>query len=170
MEWQVSELRNRRDGFEIDETIDVSELKDMNKEIRQISPVHVTGNAHFSGSKITFDLTFDGEMILPCARSLADVKYPFEIDAREIFSLNGESYTDEDLEIHGIDGEVLDLKPYIRENILLEIPMQVFSDNPETEGKAPQSGQGWEVVTEEEQKERIDPRLEKLQQFFKKDE
>ncbi|OEH93937.1 YceD family protein [Bacillus solimangrovi] len=172
MKWHVSELNKyRKEGFTFNKTVDVSDLKEFNAEVREVSPVHVTGEVHFAGAKAIFTMQIKGELILPCARSLADVNYPFEIEAREIFSLNSESYSeDTDEDIHEIDGEVLDLTPIIRENILLEIPMQVFSDNPNSEGKAPMSGKGWEVITEEQKEERIDPRLEKLQQFFNKNE
>ena len=63
------------------------------------------------------------------AGTLADASYPFDIQADEVFTTA--TYLTEDEvedEIHPIEGEVLDLTPLIKENILLEVPYRVFSD------------------------------------------
>ncbi|MNG37517.1 hypothetical protein D3C84_1248960 [compost metagenome] len=52
------------------------------------------------------------------------------------------------------------------ENIILEIPIQIFSDEASTE--APMKGQDWQVITEKEQTEKVDPRLAGLAKFFDK--
>lgn len=167
MKWTVNELSQYRSReLEFDEHITVNEMKELNKDIRSISPVHVFGRADVASNNITFDLHIKGEMILPCSRTLADVEFPFDIHTKEIFTLGNSSYElDEDDDIHPTDGEVVDLMPYIRENILLEIPIKVVS-NEDGKGKAPQSGKDWEVVSEEQKKDQVDPRLEKLKQFF----
>lgn len=144
--------------------LNMAELKDLENDLLDISPVKIIGEATFSkNERYIFDYTLSGEMTLPCARTLEEVKYPFKTRAREIFSPNAEDDSDE---IKPLDGEVLDLTPYIKENILLEIPYRVFASK-ETQAKAPKSGKGWSLVSEEEQKDKIDPRLKKLESFFK---
>ncbi|MDF9555915.1 YceD family protein, partial [Bacillus tropicus] len=69
-------------------------------------------------------------------------------------------------EIHCLEGEVLDLLPVIKENILLEIPMQIFSDD--VSGGAPMQGQDWQVISEENKEKTVDPRLAGLAKFFDK--
>jgi uncharacterized protein len=109
-------------------------------------------------------------MILPCARTLADVPYEFHIDATELFTLSPYASADDESEIHPVDGELLDLKPYIEENILLDVPFRVFSDDEEVLDNAVKQGEGWQVASEDAQQDKIDPRLEKLQALLKKDD
>ncbi|KGX93277.1 hypothetical protein N781_12780 [Pontibacillus halophilus JSM 076056 = DSM 19796] len=152
-----------------DENVDISELETMPNDIREIPPVHVTGQARTQGDEVTFQMKLNGTMTLPCARTLADVEYPFSFEATEVFSLS--PYHEEgDEEVHEIHGEVLDLTPYIKENVILEIPLQVFSDDEDVLNEALSEGQGWSLITEEQKEEKVDPRLAKLQQFLNDDD
>src|SRR5699024_11367472 len=100
--------------------VDVSELESMNNDIRKIKPVQIDGTCYFQGEKIIFSFTMTGEMILPCARTLVDVVYPFTIKANEMFKTYSD-YSDDHAEedIHHVVGGLSDLTPYIKENILL---------------------------------------------------
>ncbi|MBM7598700.1 uncharacterized protein JOC34_001057 [Virgibacillus halotolerans] len=154
--------------FTFDDKVDVSELETMNNDIRKIEPVRVYGTCILQGEQIIFSFTIEGELILPCARTLVDVPYAFEVKADEVFSTSpyyGEE--EEENEIHPVDGEVIDLAPWIKENILLELPYRVFADEATEQEKAPIKGQDWEVVSEVKEEEAIDPRLKKLEFLFK---
>jgi uncharacterized protein len=169
LKWSINQLNQlARKGLLIDDVVDVSELKDIDKSIRDISPVHVTGRGDLSSTKVTFHLTINGSMILPCSRTLVDVTFPFEIRTTETFLLRQTSDLDFESEedVHQVRGEVIDLLPLIKENILLEIPIQIFCDDSNSEDAAPQSGKDWEVITEEDNKNKIDPRLAGLAKFF----
>lgn len=154
---------NHIETFKFDEMVDVSELSEMNNDIIRLDPVHVSGHCTVHGNEFTFQFNIQGEMILPCARTLIEVPYPFSIQAIEVFTTNEAEETEE---IHLIDGEVLDLMPYIKENILLEIPFRVFSDDEEAMSKVKMSGPGWEFISEESTETKQDPRLKKLESFF----
>jgi len=168
VKWTIHQLHQmQHKGLIIDEKVDMSDLKQVDKTIRDISPVHIQGRADLSSTKFTFHLKISGEMVLPCSRTLVDVVYPFEIITTETFLLKDYDYAaDEDT--HVVQGEVIDLTPIIKELILLEVPMQVFASEENIEGAAPQSGKDWEVVTEEQLKNKIDPRLAGLAKFFEK--
>jgi uncharacterized protein len=170
LKWSVHQLYElQQKGLKLDEHVDMSEVKEVEPQIRAIKPVRVTGRADISSSRVTFHLNISGEMTLPCSRTLVDVPYPFHVETTETFVLKPVEFElDED--VHYVKGEVVDLYPIIKEHVLLEVPMQVFSDNPDAEGAAPQSGRDWEVVTEQEKTDQIDPRLAALQNFFKKDD
>jgi len=167
MKWYMNQLiQFRNKGIILDEMVDVSDLTKIS-EIRSIPPVHVKGHGDFGSNKITFTLTIQGKMILPCSRTLKDATHAFRIETTETYLLSPEGYGQPDEEnLHLVEGEVLDLLPMVKENILLEIPMQIFCDDPSDEGGAPQSGKGWQVITENDQKDRIDPRLAALKDFF----
>ncbi|RFU63385.1 YceD family protein [Peribacillus glennii] len=165
MQWTISQLQKLREkDLQIEETVDVADIKERDKQIREVSPIKVTGRADISSAKVTFHLHLSGHLILPCSRTLVDVKYPIDIDTTETFLLKAENYDLEDDDVTVVKGDVVDLIPVIKENLLLEIPMQVFCED--SEDGAPMSGTDWAVVTEEESKQRVDPRLAGLSKFF----
>ncbi|MGG5253057.1 YceD family protein [Neobacillus sp. SM06] len=170
MKWTISQLQKYRNkDFYIDETIRVDEIKESDPSIREVSPIRVTGRADIGSTKVTFHLTIEGHFILPCSRTLVDVNYPIHVETTETYLLHVSDY-DVDEEAHQLKGDMIDLMPVIREILLLEVPMQVFCDENHREGAAPQSGKDWEVVREEEQSKRIDPRLAGLAKFFNDDD
>ena len=91
-------------------------------------------------SNIELDLEVKGTMIIPCAITLKPTKYPF------IVNINGE--LDEFIEENDRNfTNTLDIFPIIWENILMEIPMRVVSDEAKD---IKLSGEGWRLVAEEE--------------------
>ncbi|MBM7701755.1 YceD family protein [Metabacillus iocasae] len=171
MKWTVHQLYQlQHKGLKLDEQISGEEFKDVDPQIRKMSPVHVQGRADISSSKVTFHLKVSGEMTLPCSRTLVDVRYPFNVEVTETFLLKATTDYEENEDVQFVEGEIIDLMPIIKELILLEIPLQVFADEGDQQEGAPQSGKDWEVVSEEDQQNKIDPRLAGLQEFFKNKE
>ncbi|RSL29611.1 DUF177 domain-containing protein [Salibacterium salarium] len=177
MRWSIQQLLAKNEkGFDVDDTVDVSDIKEHDQEIRDISSVKVTGNAAFTGETVTFHLRLEGSMILPCSRTLADVNFPFDIQMTESFQLDGNPVDEEDIHLHEPENGYVDLLPLIKENILVELPIQIFADGiDENEAPAPQTGKNWEVITEdkarekkEENKSEVDPRMADLAKFFDK--
>lgn len=172
----VSQIRKEAlyQPFTFDRYVDVSEIETFENDILKAYPVHVVGSCMLQGEEMIFSFNIVGQVTLPCARTLVEVPYDFDIDAFEIFS-KAEDMTEEDEEneIHSIDGEVIDLAPLVKENILLDIPYRVYSKNEEDLKKALVQGDGWQVIEEEDLEEdnevqSIDPRLKKLQEFKNK--
>ncbi|GEN44806.1 YceD family protein [Alkalibacillus haloalkaliphilus] len=170
--------------YSFSETVNVSDLSEMDQDIRKISDVEVSGEATLEQGIYTFRLNVDGTMVLPCARTLVDVPYPFHVEAYELFTTESYKASEED-EIHFIDREVLDLTPYIKENILLEVPIRVFSEETKIEDVVGEQ-EGFTVLgedeyleqdamqqekfeQEQEQNQKVDPRLSSLKQFLKND-
>ncbi|MFB4162556.1 DUF177 domain-containing protein [Alteribacillus sp. JSM 102045] len=179
MKWSIQQLlAKRHEGLTVDEQVDVTELIDRDREIRDITPVQVTGNAAFSGETVTFHLQIKGSMTLPCSRTLADVNFPFDIEAVERFRLDGMPVDEEDITLHEPENGYVDLLPYIKESILLELPIQVFAEGiDEKEAPAPQEGKDWEVIIQQaaedkkaEKENDVDPRMADLANFFDKKE
>lgn len=169
MKWHVHQLKKyQHRPLILDELVEVSELKKMNHEIRDVSPVKVTGKVDVSSDKATFHLHLAGTLVLPCSRTLVDVEFPFDITTTEHFLLQPSDF-EVDQDLHEPQGEVIDLLPVIEENILLEIPMQIFAENPDEKKSAPQSGKDWKVISELDKEEKVDPRLAGLANFFEKD-
>lgn len=157
--------------FKFDEEIDVSELEALDNDIRKMKPVRVQGECTLDDEQVIFSLCISGEMTLPCARTLVDVPYFFTINETEIFSFSPYR-TEDDIEneIFPIEGEMIDLRPIIEENILLAVPFRVFSEDEDAIKNAILKGDGWDYFQEadenEKQEKTIDPRLKKLQSLL----
>jgi uncharacterized protein len=165
MKWSVQQLNKLRNkGIDIDEMVDVSELKLVSRDIQNVSLVHVKGVAIFGKHSVTFSLQIEGEMVLTCSRTLADVPFPFQIATAETFKFHGWVGFGDDEEVHDLENDTVNLVPYINQAILLEIPIQIFSDG--LDGEAPPKGKDWQLVTEIPKKEQFDPRLADLAKFF----
>lgn len=169
MKFTVAQIRKSSftKPLEFEGVVDVSELETMDNDIRQIDEAQIHATFIVEDDEIIATLNIKGEMILPCARTLVDVPYPYEFAVSEIFS-NSPNLTkeDEEDEVHVIEGDVIDLKPIIMENILLEIPFRVFTEEENPEGAAPTEGEGWQFVQQETKEKTIDPRLKKLESLL----
>jgi uncharacterized protein len=166
LKWTLSQLQKYRNkDFIIDEIVRVDEIKQVDPTIREVSPMHITGRGDIDSTKVTFHLKIEGYLILPCSRTLVDVKLPINVETTETFLLQGSVYETEE-EAFQVKGDVVDVMPIIQEILLLEVPMQVFCEDVNHEDAAPQSGKDWEVVHEQDQSKKIDPRLAGLAKFF----
>jgi len=175
MKWTVLQLQKFRDvELEIDQMVDVSkDLKQRDPEIRSASPIHVTGTARIDSQKAVLHLHLTGNLVLPCSRTLVDVTYPINIRSTETFLIKPVEYSSsEDEEVHEPIEGVVDLIPVIEELILLEVPMQVISEDAKNT-ETLQTGKDWEVMTEDQFKleqqrsTKIDPRLAGLAALLK---
>jgi len=167
LKWSVPELlKHREDSLEVNETVSIDDLKERDFEVRDVSPVKVTGLGSIKQEVITFYITIEGVLTLPCSVTLDDVLYPFQIHTSETFRLSPR-ITEEDVvgaEVHDVENQIVDLKPYIVEEILVQKPIRVVSDKVKETPHL--KGNGWELITEETQWNQVDPRLEKLKQLF----
>ena len=107
--------------------VNADEIMEIDKTIRAVSPIHVTGWADIRSLESSFHLSIKGHLILPCSRTLVDVNYPIDVETTETFLLNDSIYEREE-EVHQVKGDVIDLMPIIHEILLLEVPMQVFCE------------------------------------------
>ena len=128
MKWTVYQLHQKaKNSFDFHETVDLNELTSLHSDIRRISPVEVKGTGVIESKQVAFDLTITGEMTLPCSRTLVDVNYPFAISTKELFVLHKtDDIEDEDVSV--VEDDIIDLTPIVKEEILLEVPMQIFCD------------------------------------------
>ena len=126
-------------------------------DIKDISKVKVKGSISNNGEEYNLNVSVTGTMILTCARTLKDVNYPFNITIDEAIEENNEKSVQ-------IVQNRLDIFPIIWQYILVEVPLRVLAEDAD---QIATSGSGWRLVTEDEKKEEIDPRLAKLSDFIK---
>lgn len=148
MEFDIIRLNNNIERIiSINETYSftLDELK--GTDLLKLDDVKVEGEL-FKNSLGNIELNVDveGVMVLPCALTLKPVDYPFAItisgeieELMENFDENRRNFKN-----------TIDILPIIWENILMEIPMRVVSEEARNKDMN-MSGDGWKFVTEEEE-------------------
>lgn len=106
-------------------------------EITSLDDLKVQGSISLDAlDEIYLDLTINGTMVIPCAVTLKPVNYPFEINISDSLA-----EIDDNLEKKCQKNQnILDIFPIIWENVLMEVPMRVLSDDASNYQIA---GDGW---------------------------
>lgn len=141
MNFDIRRLNSNIDKFipvDIDYNFNKSELE--GTDLLECN-CKVTGEIYKSVmGELAVNFSIKGVMVLPCAVTLKPVKYPFniEIDGEisEILDNFDKNYQN-----------TIDIFPIIWENILMEIPMRVVSEEAKNYKI---EGDGWKLITEEE--------------------
>lgn len=161
----LDKLSASRLDIEEEVIIDFESLVNRNRIIA-LRDVFAVGHIYYDtySTQLVTDLQIEGVMTVPCAITLEPFDLEFSTRLGEMFSFET---PDEELasEIEVVDGEILDLNPYITEVIFAAVPLKAV--HPDLE--AYPEGSGWKVMTEEdyikEARQEIDPRLAKLKDF-----
>ena len=135
-------INNSKNLIEIEEYVEIPKDYYEKTDIRELDKVLVKGVVKEIGDDVfNLNVNVKGKMILPCALSLEDVDYPFEINVDENIGF------DDDFEKnYKIVSNTLDILPILWENIVLEIPSRVVKDN----AKIKTEGDGWCLTSEDE--------------------
>ena len=131
------------DYIDIDEVYSFSKKELENTDIISLDNVKVTGDiTKNSMDEYIINVDINGKMVLPCAITLKPVDYKFmtHVDG------NIEELLEEIGEKLEKGQKTLDILPIIWENILMEIPIRVVSDDIDD---IQTKGEGWELVTDD---------------------
>ena len=159
---------NSSDVYESEITFDESLLKsiDLLKEIKSLSAKCTVNAIH---PYLIVKIALKGELVLYSSRSLKDV--PFSIDEEEDFTFLlediDEELKDDDLEV--LNGNELDLTPYLFMLFDSSIPFKIVLDDEEES----LSGDSWELISEDEynkRKESSNNAFKDLEGFFDDEE
>ena len=149
MHYDLIRLNNNIDKFiEVNETYSFTLDEIKGTDLLKLDDIKVEGEIlKNSLGNIELNLDVEGVMVLPCAITLKPVNYPFSIvisgeleELMENFEENERNFQNS-----------IDILPIIWENILMEIPMRVVSDEAKDKDMN-MSGDGWKFVTEDEEK------------------
>ena len=182
MKWSLLELRKYQDmPLTFEETLDLKdELMARDNQIIDLAPVVVKGMVTVSKTDYLLHYTVDTVITFPSTRSLEPVELPMQFTVNELFMTPEQYQQRDDLvpeeEILILETQTLDLDDSVADNILLEIPMQVLTEEEKHSTDLP-SGNDWVVLSEEEYQQQeseeqvtIDPRLAKLSSLFEEEE
>lgn len=183
MKWSIQELRKRSEKkLHFDEKLDLtSDLLSRDRDLLDVSPIRVCGDLFIEDAAYILNAQVSCEVTLPSTRSLTPVCLPLQFTLDEVYmtetqyAQRPEEWKDEIVFV--LEKDLIDLTEAIEDNLLLNLPLQVLSEE-EQAGAVLPSGQGWEVVLESEyeaskaqaQRETVDPRLAKLATFFDEEE
>ena len=145
--------------IEIDEVYSFSKDILDGTDIMSLDDVNIKGYiTSNSVDDYDLDVNVSGVMVLPCSLTLKPVNYRFETKIEgNIDKLLGE--INETLKKNQNSIYIL---PIIWENILMEIPIRVVSDD---SANLKLEGEGWKLITESEK--RLNPELQKLKDLLK---
>lgn len=181
MKWSLMELRKYQE-----QNIDFSEVLDLKKALLErdstiidLSLVKVDGFLRVEANDYLTHYHVETLITVPSTRSLEPVCLPLSFDVDEIF-MTPEQFAKRDNlipeeEILLLESQTLNLEESIIDNILLAIPMQVFT---EEEKDTYPVGNDWVVLSEDDynkqkesaQKNHLDPRLAKLSALFENED
>lgn len=160
MNIDLTELKNNLcNKIDVDIAYSFKKEELENTEIRRLDNVQIKGQIYKDVlDTICLDLSVNGDMVLPCAITLKDVNYPFniKIDGSLDEILEETSNFSKKIE------NSIDIFPIIWENILMEIPMKVVSEGAED---LKLEGNGWKLITDDDYTE-INPELAKLKDLL----
>lgn len=163
MNFDLLRLRNG-----IDSKVIVNEDYSFSKEelagstLSSLDDMHVEGEITLNALKeLYFNLEVTGTMVIPCALTLKPVEVPFDI----IIDGDLEEIHEEIEENAGKFINSIDILPILWENILMEIPIRVVSEDADITDL---SGDGWRVITDEE--ENVNSELSKLKDLLQDSE
>ena len=141
-----------------DEDIIIPEDFYKDTSIKDLSKVKVVGSIKYNViDEVVIDLDVSGEMLLIDAITNEPIKYPFSIKILE----NLAEIDENDAKYLEKSKNILDIIEFLWENIVLEVPIRVTN----TTG-VHLKGQGWELNSEKKD-DGLDPRFQKLDEFFK---
>ncbi|MCE5037799.1 YceD family protein [Staphylococcus auricularis] len=179
MKWSITQLRKFQDKpFEFRETVNFNHLIEA-LDLIDLSEIAVNGELTVKSSEVIADMHLTGTYTMPCARTLEPVEVPLDVTTQEIFDLDHyEQSEDEDEHYHDASDGMINLKDVAEEIVIIEKPMRAYSEHSD---EMLTEGNGWEVIDEdqaielekaqeEEQQRQVDPRLQKLQQLYDKEQ
>lgn len=141
-------------GQNIDLVVSFDENYLKNTAIQELNNVVVKGRIFYDvTSEVIIDVNVKGKMVLLDAIDLEPIDYPFNININESVSENSEEFC----RIFEKTSNILDIKNFLWQNIVLEVPIRVVRDTNKSIFK---EGDGWELIDENTKK--VDPRLSPL--------
>ena len=123
--------------IEINETIVFSSSDLKNTSIKKLDKVYVTGTINkVSDESVDLKINISTVMTLEDSVTLEDVNYPININIHKVVG-----NVDDDGEYYKILQNTLDILPIVWENIVLEVPLRIVSNERETVIE----GDGWSL-------------------------
>lgn len=182
MKWTLKEIQEHRgEPLHFTEIVNREEsLMKRDREILAVSDIKATGFLLYENRSVLANFQIDYTITLPSSRSLEPVEVSMSVPIFETYVEDEESYeTSEELNdiVIPIENNEVNLIPAIEDMILLNIPVQIFTEEELSSSELPQ-GADWSVVSEDDyqqkrakqKEEQVDPRLAELKALLEDEE
>jgi uncharacterized protein len=141
---ELADIEGASRPFDFELTPEVLGLDD--SDLKLDGDVHVIGEIEKTSAEVVVKGSITGEGEIECSRCLKPVAHKLKIDFQanfvtpEHFSVDKENEVPvSDLDTDVLDGDRIDINDIVREQILLNVPEQVFCE-PDCKGLCPKCG------------------------------
>lgn len=146
---------NFNDSYKLNEVVDIPSNYFESSSVKKLDNIKVEGKLYYDPEDNLYtDVVISGNMVLADDISLEEVLYPFSIEYNDILDENLKN-----------NQNTLDLFEFLWENIVLEVPLKFTKVTNLSEFH----GDGWKLVSEEENSLEHNPFSELLENFDKKE-
>ena len=144
---------NYKDKIDVDEVIDYPLEYLKNSDIKKLEKVKVNGYLSQNDlNEYVASLNVSGQMYLIDAVTLEQVPYDFNFDIDDVIPQNCIN-----------EQNMLDIMEFLWQNIVLEMPIRYTKSDADN-----LKGDNWQVINEVADEKEIDPRLQKLYDYYNK--
>jgi uncharacterized protein len=145
------------------------DLKGKHPQIIAADPASFQGEAYATSGLYIVEGQVEGTLTMECARCLVHFPYSYNVPIKETFvdEKEAEIELDEEMEMHALDGDEIELNPYMEADILLSLPHTLVCKD-DCKGICPECGANKNEKNCGCVVERIDPRLAVLGELFGK--
>ncbi len=126
------------DKIDINETIEFNKEDISNTEILEEFASNIIGYIDSIGDEVNINCKIMADILLPCSITLEPVKYRINAEYNDYIDINLIN-----------SQKTLDLKEFLWQNIVVEIPSKVVSENVH---KKTLKGEGWALLDKEKPK------------------
>ena len=146
---------NFNDSYKLNEIVNIPKIYFESSSVKKLDNIKVEGKLYYDPEDNLYaDVVISGNMVLADDISLEEVLYPFSIEYNDILDENLKN-----------NQNTLDLFEFLWENIVLEVPLKFTKVTNLSEFH----GDGWKLVSEEENSLEHNPFSELLENFDKKE-
>ena len=146
---------NFNDSYKLNEIVNIPKTYFENSSVKKLDNIKVEGKLYYDPEDNLYaDVAISGNMVLADDISLEEVLYPFSIEYNDILDENLKN-----------NQNTLDLFEFLWENIVIEVPLKFTKVTNLSEFH----GDGWKLVSEEENSLEHNPFSELLENFDKKE-
>jgi uncharacterized protein len=160
------EVHERPEGVHTHESVELPNLVKENPQITALGPIDVDVRARVVSDTLTVNGHISGPVTFRCSRCLTAFRDELSADFTEQFVRASANELDEDDERNPVEGDAIDLDPYIEQEIQLAMPFTPICKE-SCAGLCPVCGIDRNEHVCECNTERIDPRLADLAKLLK---
>lgn len=144
MKINISTLSIKRPSISLEGDIDFSRHEFDPYHIKKIETCHVNAEMNFySDDLYSLKLNIKGNAIVPCAYTLEDVSYPFNIKEELFYK---QDIADDDTSFYPLTSNEVDIDEAVLSLLISSIPFKVIKKG----AKLPKSGNGYRFLSEDD--------------------